>query len=771
MKTATDTNSPYHLSGPALVTGQARYIYDEPKPEGLLCVKVMPSKYAHARIISVNTKQAQKIKGVAEVLTYQDIPGQNQIGVGILDEPLLPNKKVNYIGQPVAVVVAQNEQIAEQALKLINIKYQPLLPILTIDQAIQKQSLLGPIRKIERGNLIHGFNKSDFVIDGQITTNSQDHFYLETQVCRAIPNEDNQIIIYSATQSPSEVQEIVARVLGIKNKDVTVDVKRLGGGFGGKERAATIWAGLAALAAYKTQQPVQLRLSRLEDMSWRGKRHPIQVNYKVGFNKTGKILSYAVDFNLDAGAYADLTMAIMQRAMVHADNCYFIPNIRIIGRPLKTNLPPNTAMRGFGAPQGIFAIEYIIDQIAHKLKVDPNQIRKINFYKEKQTTPYGQPVHDANLPFLFQKLEKNTRYSVLQKQVSEFNQQNKYLKQGIATTPVKFGISFTKISHNQASALIWVYPDSTVSISHGAIEMGQEANTKIAQIVAKTLGLALNRVRVETTNTKRIGNSTPTAASVCIDLNGNAAKIAAQKILDRLTPLAQDIIKSRFNTTPKQISFHNNFVFDRKNPDHKIEFKELVKSAHEARIPLGAHGFYKTPRINFSAEKGKGSPFSYFVFGCAMSLVQVDILSGNFDILKTWIVHENGKPINLAIDRGQIQGAYLQGAAWLTIEELILDDQGNYLTNTPSTYKIPNIKDTPQQMHIEMIETNTRYSSVEQSKAIGEPPFIYGESVYFAIKHAIESIGDYQYQANPKLPATPESILTAVEQIRTKNGS
>ncbi|MBS4016029.1 MAG: molybdopterin-dependent oxidoreductase, partial [Candidatus Latescibacteria bacterium] len=591
MKSKTGNITPYHLSGPAMVTGQARYIYDEPKPADLLYVKVLVSSYAHAEIISINTKPAQQLKGIIAVLTAQDIPGENQLGVGILDEPLLPDKKVNYIGQPVVIVVADNESTAQKALKLIKIKYKPLKPILTIDQALKKQSFLGPIRKIDRGNISNGLSKSNYIVKGMIQTNSQDHFYLETQICRAIPTEDNEMIIYSSTQSPSEIQQVVARVLGIKNKDVTVDVKRLGGGFGGKERAATIWACLTALAAYKTRKPVELRLTRLEDMSWRGKRHPIQIKFKVGFSKSSKILSYAVDFNLDGGAYADLTMAVMQRAMVHADNCYYIPNIRIIGRPCKTNLPPNTAMRGFGAPQGIFAIEYIIEQIAHKLKLDPNQIRKINFYKENQTTPYGQTVHDVHLPRLFKRLEKTARYTQLHKQVQQFNQEHKYLKHGLAVTPVKFGISFTKISHNQASALIWIYPDGTVSVSHGAIEMGQEANTKIAQIIANIFGISVKQIRIESNNTKRIGNSTPTAASVGVDLNGNAAKIAAEKILARLELLAKKIIESRYEIKPVKIIFADNSVFDRKYPNKKIIFSELLKIAYEQRIALGAHGF------------------------------------------------------------------------------------------------------------------------------------------------------------------------------------
>jgi xanthine dehydrogenase large subunit len=759
---------PYHLSGPWFVTGQAKFVYDQPRPNDLQFVKVLVSPYAHAKIISIDKSKAITTKGVSAILTAQDIPGENQIGVGILDEPLLPFDDVNYIGQPVAIVVAQNEEIAESALALIKVKYQPLEPILTISQALEKKSFLGPIRKIERGNLEQGFSQSDFTLRGVIHTNAQDHFYLETQICRALPTEDNEIILYSATQSPSEVQQVSARVLGLDSKDITVDVKRLGGGFGGKERAATIWACLSALACHKTKKPVELRLSRIEDMSWRGKRHPIDIRYQIGLKNNGRIMAYSVEFNLDGGAYADLTMAIMQRAMVHADNTYYIPNIRIIGRPCKTNLPPNTALRGFGAPQGILAIECLIERIAHKLKLDPIQIRKINTYQEKQKTPYGQNVYDVHIIELFNRLGKNSQYQVLKDNVKRFDKNNQFLKQGIGITPVKFGISFTKITYNQASALIWVYEDGTISVSHGGIEMGQEVNTKIAQIVADEFGVNLNRIRIESNNTKRVGNSTPTAASACADLNGNAAKNAVRQIKSRLQPLAIALLKKEFNiqSQTENIIFKNNNVFNRNYPKSKINFNDLIKYAFEQRVALGAHGFYKTPRINFDPVKGKGSPFAYFVYGCALSLVEVDILTGNFTIKKTFIVHEMGKSLNKAIDQGQIEGAYMQGFGWLTIEELILDKKGTYLTNTPSTYKIPTIKDLPQEMSIDIIERKTIHSSVQGSKAIGEPPFIYGMSVYFAIKNAIESIADYQKEANLRIPATPESVIMAVEEIK-----
>jgi xanthine dehydrogenase large subunit len=767
----TDYNlvdTPYHLAGPWLVTGRARFIHDEPKPKDLQIVKVLASPYAHAKIISIDTSKAKLLKGISSVLTFKDIPGENQIGVVAKDEPLLPFDEVNYIGQPVVIIVAENEEIAESALKLIEVKYKPLEPIFTYTKALEKNSLLGPIRKIEHGNLNKGFAESDFFLEGIINTNSQDHFYLETQICRAIPTEDNEIILHSATQSPSEVQEVAARVLGLKSKDITVDVKRLGGGFGGKERAATIWASLAALACYKTKKPVELRLSRVEDMSWRGKRHPFEIKYKVGFNKKGKIIAYSVGFNLDGGAYADLTMAVLQRAMVHADNTYYIPNVRIIARPCKTNTPPNTALRGFGAPQGIFAIEYVIERIAHKLKIDPIQIRKINSYQERQKTPYGQEVHDVYITELFDRLTRNSQYQKLLKQVTKFNSDNKFVKWGIGVTPVKFGLSFTKITYNQASALVWIYEDGTISVSHGAIEMGQEVNTKIAQIVASEFGVNLNRIRIESNNTKRIGNSTPTAASVCADLNGNAARNAVLQIVSRLKPLAASILKKEYNikSKPENITFRNNSIFDIKFSKCKINFNDLIKIAYEQRIALGEHGFYKTPKINFDPEKGKGSPFAYFVFGCALSLVEVDILTGNFMIMKTYIVHEMGKSINIAIDRGQIEGAYMQGFGWLTMEELIMDEKGAYITNTPSTYKIPTIKDLPGELNIETIEHDLKHTSVKGSKAIGEPPLIYGESVYFAIKNAIESIADHEVEAKLKIPATPESIIMAVEEIR-----
>ncbi len=757
---------PQHLSGKWLVTGKARFIFDEPKPKDLQFVKILTSPHAHARIVSIDKSQAQNIKGVSTVLSAEDIPGKNQIGVVAKDEPLLPHSKVNYVGQPVVIVAADSVAIAETAIKQIKIKYKLLKPILSINQALKNNSLLSEIRKIESGNIQKGFAQSDYVIEGLVNTCSQDHFYLETQIARAIPTEDNEFIIQSATQSPSEVQDVVARVLGLKNKDITVDVRRLGGGFGGKERAATIWACLAALAAYKTRKPCELRLSRVDDMSWRGKRHPMECKYKVGFNKDGKMKAYAIEFNIKGGAYTDLSLAIMQRAMVHADNAYFMPNARIIGRPLRTNFPPNTALRGFGAPQGIFAIEYTMERISHKLKIDPIKIRQANLYQTGQKTPYGQKIQDSNLSELFDRLKKNSGYDKLVQDVHKFNHKSNYIKRGIGITPVKFGLSFTKISHNQTSALIWIYEDGTISVSHGGIEMGQEVNTKVAQVVEKQFGVSLDRIRIESNNTRRIGNSTPTAASACADLNGNAAKIAADKIISKLKHFAQKLLYQKQKTKLENIVFKNNIIFDKQNPKSFITFTDLVKMAFAERIPLCAHGFYKTPNINFDPIKGQGSPFLYFVYGCALSLVEVDVLSGNFTIKKTYIVHEMGKSLNIAIDRGQIEGAFLQGVGWLTIEELLYDDKGFCITNTPSTYKIPTIKDIAQELNIEMIERDTPYSSVLGSKAIGEPPLIYGESVFFAIKNAIESVADYKFETNLTIPATPESIIMAIEELK-----
>ncbi|MDI6740767.1 MAG: xanthine dehydrogenase molybdopterin binding subunit, partial [Candidatus Edwardsbacteria bacterium] len=750
------------------VTGQSRFVADEPRPAGMLFVKLLASPYARARIVSIDTAQAAKLPGVAAVLTHKDIPGENQIGHVYKDEPLFPSEESAFAGQPVALVAAESEEIASLAVKLIEVKYHELEPVLTIQKALEKNLLYAPERRIERGDVDKALAKADHVIEGTVESGGQEHFYLETQACRAVPGEDHEIILYSATQSTAEVQEVVAHMLGLKSKDITVDVRRLGGAFGGKERAATIWACLAALACHKTKRPVELRLDRVEDMSWTGKRHPYESRYQAGFTKDGKLAAYSVELNSNGGAYTDLSMAILERSMLHADNAYHIPNARIIARACRTNLPPNTAFRGFGAPQGIFVIERVMERIARALDKDPLEIRKLNAYRDGELTPYGQPVEEACHAELFDRLKKNARYDDLRNEVADFNKKHEVLKRGIGAVPVKFGISFTTAFLNQGSALLWVYTDGTASLSHGGVEMGQEINTKVAQVAAAELGISLSHICIESANTKRVGNASPTAASTGSDINGNAALDAARQIKTRLTPVAAHLLKTKHGVkvSEDRLVFKDDQIFDSKHPGHKITFCELIREAYFNRVDLGAHGYYATPGVHFDREKGQGRPFYYFVFGCALVLMEVDLVSGSSRIVKAHIVHETAASLNPEIDKGQIAGAFLQGYGWATFEEVTHDAKGKYLAVTPSTYKIPTIRDLPETFTIEMVERERRCASVFGSKGIGEPPLIYGEAAYFGIKDAIESLTEHKAEVDLAMPATPEAVVLAVNKLK-----
>ncbi|HNX02355.1 MAG TPA: molybdopterin-dependent oxidoreductase, partial [Candidatus Cloacimonas sp.] len=540
--------------------------------------------------------------------------------------------------------------------------------------------------------------------------------------------------------------------------DVIIEVPRLGGAFGGKERGATIWACMAALGAFLTKRPVLVKLTRAEDMHYTGKRHPFTSLWRVGYDENGKILAYDLLLLANGGAYADLSMAILERAIFHSENAYFIPDIRIRGYACKTNLPPNTAFRGFGAPQGIFVIESILDKIARQLKIDSLEIRQRNAYQNGQLTPYGQEITHSQLNNIYAKLAEKTNYSMLKEEVAEFNKHNPRYKRGIGITPVKFGISFTTALLNQGSALVWVYIDGSVSVSTGGVEMGQELSTKVAIVVSRVLGISVNQIRVESSNTQRIGNASPTAASTGSDINGNAARLAAEKIKANLTQSAIAFIAQKYEliVIPEDIVFSENKVFGNDFPDAYITFPELVSYAYSERVPLAAYGYYKTPGLWFDRDKGIGHPFHYFVYGAALAEVELDTLLGEHTIRKLFIVHENGNSLNEVIDRGQIEGAVLQGIGWCTMEDLIYDEKGFYLSANPSTYKIPGIRNLPAETYIEIIPSATEEASVFGSKGIGEPPLIYGLSVFFALQAAGK-------EANPEkelsFPATPESLI------------
>lgn len=749
-----------HINGKLHLTGSSRFIADEiPLPE-MLYTKFLFSPVAHANIMELDTSESITIPGVEKVVTASDIPGINQIGLVIQDEPLFPEKEIMYMGQPLAMVLATSEKIAEAAVKLIHLKYEELPPIFEIDEADEKGEWYIPEKKIECGDVQKALSEADFTLQGITETPTQEHFYLETQRCRAIPGEDRQIILYTATQSTMEVQEVVSRLLNLPANRIIVEVPRLGGAFGGKERGATIWAAMAALGCFLTHKPVQVLLEREEDMRSTGKRHPFQGRWKVGFDAKGKIEALDIELLSNGGAYADLSIAILERAMFHADNAYFIPNVRIRGRACRTNLPPNTAFRGFGAPQAIFILESILDEIAKKLELDPIKLRQINAYRSGDITPYEQKVIECNLPDILERLAFNSNYDQLKEEIEKYNDEHRNSKQGLSIIPVKFGISFTTTHLNQASALLWIYIDGTASLTTSAVEMGQEVSTKCATVVSKVLGIPLENIRVESSNSQRVGNASPTAASTGTDLNGNASRNAAEKIRVRLLPLAQSMLKNQgIDGDMEKICFKDGTVFSSDSPETKIEFKDLIRQAYLSRIPLGANGYYSTPGISFDWNIGKGSPFQYFVFGAALAQVQIDLLTGEHQVLKVFIVHETGISLNEAIDLGQIEGAFIQCYGWCTCEDLPRDTTGHYLAINPSTYKIPTIRDLPSKIQIEMIPSGSKYASIFGSKAIGEPPFIYGLTVWFAIQNAIHSV---KPDAILKFPATRESILLAL---------
>lgn len=779
----SNDKTPPDLNGKRHILGYTKFINDEITPDNMLYITILHSKYAYAEIKKLSIENALKSKGIYDIITAEDIPGENQIGHLLSDEMLLADKKVLYVGQPIALILSENTRDAEIALDKIEIEYNELKPVLNIDEAIANDSFYISERLIERGDIETAIKEAPHKITGIVESGSQEHFYMETQRCRAIIGENDEIILSSATQSTSEVQEIAARVLNLSSKDVTVDVKRLGGAFGGKERNATLFACLTALAAYLSKRPVELVLSRHQDIACTGKRHPFKSDYEICFDDEGKILGYKVNLFSNGGASIDLSIAILERAMFHAENAYFIPNIKIRGNACKTNLPPNTAFRGFGAPQGIFVIENAICKIAHFLKKEIYDIQKINMYKEGHSSPYGQKITDAPGSTFLNNCMHSANYLKLKEQVDNFNKCNKFKKRGLASIPIKFGISFTTAFLNQGSALIWIYNDGSISVSHGGVEMGQSINKKIAIIVSKTLGVSLNKIRIESANTKRIGNASPTAASTGTDINGNAVRLAAQKLRNRLANVAfqmcgintqedEESLNPYSFTSNKAFAFpkisfkDNQITIIKQSEKHSISFDEVVHQAYLNRVDLGCHAFYKTPDLYFDREKGKGQPFNYYVFGASLVEVEIDLIHGYFNIPKIYIVHETGKSIDRNIDKGQITGAFVQGYGWCTMEEENYDEKGRYLALTPSTYKFPTIRDIPHSWNIGMIESNCEKASIMGSKAIGEPPFIYGLSVWFAIKNAIESINNFKAEAKLKHPATPETILTAIEELK-----
>jgi xanthine dehydrogenase large subunit len=695
------------------------------------------------------------------------------MGPVVDDEPCLAEVEVTFIGQAIALIAAESEEAAIKAEKLIRIEYEELETILTLQDAIKKNSLISPPRSIECGNVEEIFKTAPHVISGELQTGAQEHWYLETQSALAIPGEGKEMLIHASSQNPAETQAVVAEVLGVAKNEVDVEVRRMGGGFGGKETQGNHVAAWAALLANATRRPVSIHLFRDDDQKITGKRHRFLSKYKIGFNDDGKILAYSVELNSDAGAATDLSRAILERAMLHAENSYFIPNAKIVGKAYKTNLPSNTAFRGFGGPQGMAVIETAIDRMARFLKKDPSTLRKLNFYGigERDTTPYGETILNNRLHVMYAKLLESSDYIQRRKNIEIFNRENEFVKRGISLTPVKFGISFTTAFLNQAGALVHIYNDGTIAVNHGGTEMGQGLNTKIHGIAAGEFGVSAEFIKISATNTSKVPNTSATAASSGSDLNGMAVKNAIEILKSRLSEIAVEELKLKLNTqsiTTDQIIFSENYVFSSEYPEEKISFRDLVKTSYLKQVSLSATGFYKTPGIFYDRELGRGNPFYYYAFGMAVSEVEVDVLTGESRLLRSDILHDVGDSLNEEIDIGQIEGGFIQGVGWVTTEEIKWDKQGNLLTHSPDTYKIPTVNDIPDIFNIELLSGYPNNGTIRKSKAVGEPPLMLAFSVWLAIKDAVSAVGNHKFEPQFSLPATAEVVLLSIEEIKKR---
>jgi len=752
-----------HDSAYKHVSGFAEYTDDIKEPKDTLYGAIGLSKKAHAIIKKIDLSKVKSSKGVISVVSYLDIPGRNDVGPVFDGDPIFPQKKIEFYGQPLFAVAAISTELARKAVLKAEIIYKDLKPIVTIRDALNKKNLLFKVKKIKIGNPSKKISNSKNLLKGKFTTGSQEHFYLEGQAAFVIPKEDNNLLVYSSTQHPSETQQLIAKMLNQKSNTINVLVRRIGGGFGGKE-TNFMTSCICALLARKTKKPVKLRLDRDDDIIITGKRHEFYSEYEVGFNDDGIIQGLKLKLASNCGMSPDLSLAINERALLHIDNSYFISDLEIANYLCKTNIATSTAFRGFGGNQGMMAIENIIDNISRHLKKDPYNIRKNNFYKKnsRNITHYGMKIEDNVINEIFSKLEKKSNYKKRYLEIKEFNKKNKYKKKGIAITPVKFGISFTTIHLNQAGALVHIYTDGSVHLNHGGIEMGQGTHTKIAQLVANSLGLTYDKIHITSTNTSKVPNTSASAASSTTDLNGAAALNAVYKIKSNL----EKFIKSKYKINNKNSAYKNeSIIFGSK----KFEFKKIIQEAYLNRISLSSTGFYSTPKIKFDKKNFKGRPFLYFCYGAAVSEVSIDTLTGENVIERVDIIHDAGKAINPALELGQIEGGFVQGQGWLTIEELNWKPNGQITTFSPSTYKIPAVSDMPKKFNVEIFKRGVNKEKVvNKAKTTGEPPLMLAMSVFYAIKDAIASVGNYNTIPIIDAPATPEKILMSINKIKSK---
>lgn len=754
-----------HDSARKHVSGEAIYIDDMAEPAGTLHACLGLSEVAHGAITGFDLSDVRAAPGVVAVLTANDVPGDNDMSpTGLHDEPILADGRVQFFGQPVFAVIAETREAARRACRLAKIDYAEEPALIDVADAADDAKLVTAPLKLERGDSAAAIAAAPHTVRGQMRVGGQDHFYLEGQIAFALPGEDGDVTVFSSTQHPSEVQHMVAHALGVPSHAVTIEVRRMGGGFGGKETQANLFATVAAIAAKKLNRPVKLRPDRDDDMTATGKRHDFLIDYTVGFDDEGGILGVDFTYAARCGYAADLSGPVTDRALFHCDNTYFYPAARAVSRPLYTNTVSNTAFRGFGGPQGMVGAERIIDEVAFALGRDPLEIRKKNLYgtDDRNVTPYHQTVEDNVAERVIAELEASADYAARRREIAAFNAKSPVIKRGLALTPVKFGISFTATHFNQAGALVHVYTDGSVHLNHGGTEMGQGLHTKVAQIVAEEFQIDIDQVKITATTTGKVPNTSATAASSGTDLNGMAAQDAARQIKNRLIAFAaeaHDVPKDQVVFLPGRVRIGN----------REIPFAELIGEAYMARIQLSAAGFYKTPKIHWDRDKGQGRPFYYFAYGAACAEVSVDTLTGEYMVERVDILHETGRSLNRAIDIGQIEGGFIQGMGWLTTEELVWDGKGRLRTYAPSTYKIPLASDRPKVFNVALADwAENAEPTVHRSKAVGEPPFMLAMCVLHALSDAVASVAGHTVCPRLDAPATPERVLMAVERMKAE---
>lgn len=763
-----------HESAVRQVSGSANYIDDIPVAANIKYAAVGVSPVTCGIIEHIDLSKVKSSAGVIDVITVDDVPGHTDIGPVFKGDPILAKDEIKFHAQPIFAVLANSVEQARIAATKAIIKISETPAILSVEKAKTQNFTVRPPHTMRSGNVNEAMLKASNNLHGHLSIGGQEHLYLEGQVSMVVPDEEDRLLVYSSSQHPSEVQKLVAEVLNIKLNKVTVDMRRMGGGFGGKETQAAQWACLAAIFAMRQKCAVKIRLGRQQDMHVTGKRHPFENSYAVAFDDKGKINAAKIDINGNCGHSPDLSDAIVDRAMFHADNAYFLPNCDIQGHRLKTHCVSHTAFRGFGGPQGMIVAEAMLDKIARATRQDPLTVRMLNLYDENSpkqgnekskavniTTPYGMEVEHNLLPEIMSQLVKSSDYWARREAIKAFNQSSPIIKKGLALTPVKFGISFTAKHLNQAGALVHVYTDGSIQANHGGTEMGQGLHTKISQIVAREFGVDLDEVEITSTRTDKVPNTSPTAASSGTDLNGKAAQNACIAIKERLAEFYSKQVKG----VPEDVYFANNHIHC---DGHTLPWPELIQQAYMARVSLSASGFYKTPKLAYDRETGKGRPFFYFAYGASVSEVSIDTLTGENKVERVDILHDVGNSINPAIDIGQIEGGFIQGMGWLTTEDLVWDKQGRLISNNLATYKIPAIGDTPEVFNVALFNRANAEDSIYHSKAVGEPPFMLAISVWCAIKDAISSMDNYQSDPDLSTPATPERIMQAVSALQTK---